>query len=119
MGRRRSARIGRRPRKRRNSAARAFRHLGTTQANPSRTRADHRLGVSYDVAALYVIGEDEDYLIEADTIVVCAGQELARELHDVLAALDVIPRLIGGAEEASELDAARAIAQATKLAISL
>ncbi len=39
------------------------------------------------------------------------GQAPARELYDELSALGVAARLIGGADEAAELDAARAIAQ--------
>ena len=62
--------------------------------------------------------EGEDRLIEADTIVVCAGQEPARELYDALASHGVSARLIGGAEEAAELDAARAISQGTDLAMT-
>ena len=72
-----------------------------------------------DDAGLHVIVEEEDRLIEVDTIVVCVGQEPARELHDALSAYGVKARLIGGAEKATELDAARAISQATELAISL
>ncbi len=72
-----------------------------------------------DDAGLHVTVEGEDRLIEADTIVVCAGQEPARELYVALAALGVKPRVIGGAEEAAELDAARAIAQGTELAMAL
>jgi 2,4-dienoyl-CoA reductase (NADPH2) len=63
--------------------------------------------------------DGENRLIEADTIVVCAGQEPARELHVALAALGIGAHLIGGAEEAAELDAARAIAQGTDLAMTL
>lgn len=72
-----------------------------------------------DDAGLHVIVEDEDRLIKADTIVICVGQEPARELHDALSALGVKARLTGGAEKATELHAARANSQATELAISL
>ncbi|WP_457321040.1 oxidoreductase [Roseateles sp. P5_E11] len=58
-------------------------------------------------------------LIEADTIVLCAGQEPLRELEAPLKAAGVNVHLIGGALEAGELDAKRAILQGTKLACSL
>ncbi|KQW45462.1 MULTISPECIES: NADPH-dependent 2,4-dienoyl-CoA reductase [unclassified Roseateles] len=58
-------------------------------------------------------------LIEADTIVLCAGQEPLRELEAPLKAAGVNVHLIGGALEAGELDAKRAILQGTKLACAL
>ncbi|PTT90273.1 NADPH-dependent 2,4-dienoyl-CoA reductase [Pelomonas sp. HMWF004] len=58
-------------------------------------------------------------LIEADTIVLCAGQEPLRELEAPLKAAGVSVHLIGGALEAGELDAKRAIRQGTVLACRL
>jgi 2,4-dienoyl-CoA reductase (NADPH2) len=58
-------------------------------------------------------------LIECDTIVLCAGQEPLRELHAPLTAAGVTVHLIGGADEAGELDAKRAIDQGTRLAARL
>ena len=58
-------------------------------------------------------------LIEADTIVLCAGQEPLRELEAPLKAAGVKVHLIGGALEAGELDAKRAILQGTQLACAL
>jgi 2,4-dienoyl-CoA reductase (NADPH2) len=58
-------------------------------------------------------------LIECDTIVLCAGQEPLRELQAPLAAAGVAVHLIGGADEAGELDAKRAIDQGTRLAARL
>ena len=58
-------------------------------------------------------------LIEADTIVLCAGQEPLRELEAPLKAAGVSVHLIGGALEAGELDAKRAILQGTQLACQL
>jgi 2,4-dienoyl-CoA reductase (NADPH2) len=55
-------------------------------------------------------------LIECDTIVLCAGQEPLRELKAPLQATGVAVHLIGGAHEAAELDAKRAIDQGTRLA---
>jgi 2,4-dienoyl-CoA reductase (NADPH2) len=58
-------------------------------------------------------------LVECDTIVLCAGQEPLRELHAPLLAAGVPVHLIGGAHEAAELDAKRAIDQGTRLAARL
>ncbi len=58
-------------------------------------------------------------LIEADTIVLCAGQEPLRELEAPLRAAGASVHLIGGALEAGELDAKRAILQGTRLACTL
>ncbi len=58
-------------------------------------------------------------LIEADTIVLCAGQEPLRELEAPLREAGVSVHLIGGALEAGELDAKRAIRQGTELGCRL
>ncbi|MDJ0360675.1 NADPH-dependent 2,4-dienoyl-CoA reductase [Rhodococcus sp. H29-C3] len=57
--------------------------------------------------------------LEVDTIVVCAGQESVRDLVDELAASATTTHVIGGADLATELDAKRAIEQATRLAMSI
>lgn len=58
-------------------------------------------------------------LIECDTIVLCAGQQPLRELEAPLRSAGVAVHLIGGAHEAGELDAKRAIDQGTRLALTL
>ena len=58
-------------------------------------------------------------LIACDTVVLCAGQEPLRELHAPLQAAGLPVHLIGGADEAAELDAKRAIAQGTALGVAL
>jgi 2,4-dienoyl-CoA reductase (NADPH2) len=58
-------------------------------------------------------------VIGCDTIVLCAGQEPQRELQAPLEAAGMKVHLIGGAHEAGELDAKRAIDQGTRLAASL
>ncbi len=58
-------------------------------------------------------------LIECDTVVLCAGQEPLRELEAPLRAAGLAVHLIGGADEAAELDAKRAIDQGTRLAAML
>jgi len=72
-------------------------------------------GVEYrkiDDAGLHVmIGGAPDILV-VDTVIICAGQEPARELYDELKDGGTNVTLIGGAFEAAELDAKRAINQA-------
>jgi 2,4-dienoyl-CoA reductase (NADPH2) len=58
-------------------------------------------------------------LIECDTVVLCTGQEPLRELLEPLRMAGVKTHLIGGADEAGELDAKRAIDQGTRLAAEL
>ena len=58
-------------------------------------------------------------VVACDTIIICAGQVPARELVEPLQAANVDLVLIGGADEAAELDARRAIDQATRLAAAL
>jgi hypothetical protein len=58
-------------------------------------------------------------VIACDTIVLCAGQEPLREVQAPLEAAGVKVHLVGGAHEAAELDAKRAIDQGTRLAASL
>jgi 2,4-dienoyl-CoA reductase (NADPH2) len=55
-------------------------------------------------------------LFEVDTIVVCAGQLPLQELFYELQSHGVRAILVGGAFEAAELDAKRAIEQACQLA---
>ncbi len=58
-------------------------------------------------------------LVEADTIVLCAGQLPERSLADALEAQGTACHVIGGADVAAELDAKRAIDQGTRLAALL
>jgi 2,4-dienoyl-CoA reductase (NADPH2) len=58
-------------------------------------------------------------VIACDTIVLCAGQEPLRELQAPLTAAGVKLQLIGGAFEAGELDAKRAVDQGTRLGATL
>jgi 2,4-dienoyl-CoA reductase (NADPH2) len=81
---------------------------------------EHR-GVAYrrvDHDGLHVLEDGEERVLTVDTVVVCAGQvsrtALAQELPDS-------PRVhvIGGADVAAELDAARAVDQAARVASTL
>ncbi|MET8424430.1 NADPH-dependent 2,4-dienoyl-CoA reductase [Nocardia sp. NPDC004860] len=58
-------------------------------------------------------------IIECDNVILCAGQESVRDLHDPLQNAGVKVHLIGGADLAAELDAKRAINQGTRLAAAL
>ncbi len=76
-------------------------------------------GVEYrciEANGLWIGLEEEERLIPADTIVLCAGQESDLRLAVQLDELKVGYHLIGGAEKAVELDAQRAIEEGTKLA---
>jgi 2,4-dienoyl-CoA reductase (NADPH2) len=76
-------------------------------------------GVEYlriDDAGLHTRVNGEPRLFDVDTVVVCAGQTSLRKLYDELQAHGVKASLVGGAFEAVELDAKRAIDQATRLA---
>ncbi|MBF8723306.1 NADPH-dependent 2,4-dienoyl-CoA reductase [Pseudomonas guariconensis] len=65
------------------------------------------------------IGEGEPQVLAVDNVVICAGQEPLRELHDGLVAAGQSVHLIGGADVAAELDAKRAINQGSRLAAQL
>jgi 2,4-dienoyl-CoA reductase (NADPH2) len=84
-------------------------------------RGVHMLaGVEYvaiDDAGLHIRVDGAPRLLDVDTVIICAGQEPARQLYDALLATGQSAHLIGGAFEASELDAKRAIKQATELAV--
>ncbi|WP_449281422.1 oxidoreductase [Leucobacter sp.] len=78
--------------------------------------ADYR---RIDDTGLHLSLGGEEQTLEVDTIVLCTGQDPARELHDELAERGIAAHLIGGADIAAELDAKRAIDQGTRLAARL
>jgi len=76
-------------------------------------------GVAYrriDDEGLHVTIDGADKTLPVDHVVICAGQEPLRDLHDALVARGCSVRLIGGADVAAELDAKRAIDQGVRLA---
>lgn len=78
--------------------------------------------VSYekiDDAGLHVLINGEPQLFAVDHVVICAGQEPRRELAEPLQKAGKIVHLIGGCDVALELDARRAIAQGTRLALEI
>ncbi len=79
-------------------------------------------GVSYEKitpTGILITHHGEEKHIEADTIVLCAGQLSERTLVDELEARGKPCHVIGGAEKAGELDAKRAIDQGARLAARL
>jgi len=69
-------------------------------------------GVEYrsiDDAGVHIRVDGQDLLVEANTVIVCAGQEPRRWAHGRF-------HHIGGAREAGELDAERAMREAAELA---
>ena len=79
-------------------------------------------GVEYlkiDDAGLHTLVNGEPKLFEVDSVIVCAGQLPLRTLHDELQQQGLAPHLIGGAFEAGELDAKRAIDQGSRLAAGI
>ena len=79
-------------------------------------------GVSYekiDDEGLHVTIGGERQLLAVDHVIVCAGQEPRRDLAEPLREAGKTVHLIGGCDVAAELDARRAIAQGTKLALTI
>lgn len=86
-------------------------------------RGVHLLGgVSYDKIddnGLHIHVDGKAQLLEADKVVICAGQESVRPFEDKWSELGEKLHIIGGADHAGELDAVRAIRQGVKLAVKL
>lgn len=79
-------------------------------------------GVEYqriDDAGLHLVVDGRQELLEVDSIVVCAGQEPERALYEELRKRGLAVQVIGGADQALELDARRAIEQGYRLASDL
>jgi 2,4-dienoyl-CoA reductase (NADPH2) len=79
-------------------------------------------GVTYekiDDAGLHITLDGEPQTLGVDSVIICAGQVSNRALADELIALGIRVHVIGGADVAAELDAKRAIRQATELAATL
>ncbi|MDD2547203.1 MAG: NADPH-dependent 2,4-dienoyl-CoA reductase [Burkholderiaceae bacterium] len=96
------------------------RTTGWTHRTVLQRRGVHMVaGVEYlkiDDAGLHTRIDGEPRLFPVDTVIVCAGQTPLRTLFDQLQAAGLPARLVGGAYEAAELDAKRAIDQASRLA---
>ena len=78
--------------------------------------------VSYqkiDDAGLHIEINGEVQTLAVDNVIICAGQEPNRQLAEPLQAAGKTVHLIGGSDVAGELDARRAIAQGTRLALEI
>ena len=85
-------------------------------------RVEMLSGVTYDGIddrGLHISIEGVPRVLEVDHIVLCTGQEPLRELLEPLKAAGLRLHVIGGADVATELDAKRAISQATRLAAEI
>ena len=74
--------------------------------------------VSYekvDDAGLHITVAGEPQVLPVDNVVVCAGQVPLNDLQEALSAAGQTVHVIGGAHEAKELDAKKAIKQASYL----
>lgn len=98
--------------------------LGKTTGWIHRTGLKHRdvkmiAGANYekiDDQGLHIIVNDKPAVLEVDHVIICAGQESYTAMFDELKAAGKNVHLIGGAKEAGELDAKRAIRQGAELA---
>ncbi len=79
-------------------------------------------GCSYtkiDDQGLHLTIDGEPTILEVDNVIICAGQVPFKELLEPLQAAGANVHLIGGADEARELDAKRAINQGARLSAEL
>lgn len=72
-----------------------------------------------DDKGLHYAVKGERRVLPVDTIVVCAGQEPQRDLEKGLSDAGITIHVIGGAKEAGELDAKRAIYEGAQLGATL
>ena len=101
--------------------------LGKTTGWIHRTGLKHRdvkmiAGASYDKVddqGLHITVNGQTTVLDVDNVVICAGQESYTAMFDQLKADGKSVHLIGGAKEAGELDAKRAIRQGAELAAVL
>ena len=79
-------------------------------------------GASYDLIddqGLHITVNGQSTVLEVDHVVICAGQESYTAMYEQLKAAGKNVHLIGGAKEAGELDAKRAIRQGAELAAKI
>ena len=79
-------------------------------------------GASYERISeqgLHITVDGVERVLEVDNVIICAGQEPLRAMYDDLQAAGISTHLIGGALEAGELDAKRAILNGTQLALAI
>ena len=79
-------------------------------------------GVTYDKiddAGIHITHQGETKVVDVDSVVLCTGQESVRNLFDAVQAAGIKAHIVGGADVAAELDAKRAIRQATEAVAAL
>jgi 2,4-dienoyl-CoA reductase (NADPH2) len=74
---------------------------------------------SFDEKGLHILEKGVSRVLEVDHVVICAGQEPRNQLATELKAIRQNVHVIGGAFEALELDAKKAILQGTKVALQI
>ncbi|MFZ1749223.1 MAG: NADPH-dependent 2,4-dienoyl-CoA reductase [Saprospiraceae bacterium] len=75
--------------------------------------------IKVDDQGLHINSKGDAKILDVDHVVICAGQEPSRGLYNSIVAAGLKAHLIGGADEAAELDAKRAIHQACTLAAEI
>jgi 2,4-dienoyl-CoA reductase (NADPH2) len=79
-------------------------------------------GATYDAIddeGLHYTVDGKAHVLPVDNVILCAGQVSNRDLYVQLDQAGIKFHVIGGADVASELDALRAIDQATRLAVAI
>ncbi len=72
-----------------------------------------------DDEGLHYVQNEEQKVLAVDTIIICAGQLPFKDLLEPLEAKGIKVHIVGGADIAAELDAKRAINQASRLAAKI
>lgn len=103
------------------------RHLGKTtgwihRLSLKKAGVEMYTGVEYkkiDDAGLHIMQEGKELLIAADSVVICAGQIAENTLYEQAQSLGLNAFIIGGAKNAGELNAERAIREGMELGLAL
>ena len=89
------------------------------RAELKKGQVDMRKGVQYDRiddSGLHIVQDGKAELLKVDQVIICAGQISNLDLANELKEKNIAVEIIGGAFEAAELDAKRAIDQGVRLA---
>ena len=72
-----------------------------------------------DDEGLHIRIKDKIEILPVDNVVICAGQSSVRDLYEPLQKANKSVHIIGGAKDANEIDAKRAIEEGMNVALSL
>ncbi len=75
--------------------------------------------VRVDDAGLHILVKGQPQILDVDHVIICAGQNSMRDLYEPLQQAGIPVHLIGGAKEAGELDAKRAIEEGMRAAMKM